>query len=206
MVKGLSDSKRWTHFHSALQLAINRAAHKWTYEDFQECFALWCKEEPHGAEGIFNTISRHMEDQIHASCETLFRDFNVRESINILHGVVTDARSRIQRGETEAKDIWKEDLEPRAAVRARTVPVLESDVEKLKATLQSASLSLEEENQALFEQMKSNVQRQREAEAKTAELLKIFDDVYSKWTKLPHDEISLWALQAAENLPSAQPP
>lgn len=35
------------------------------YEDFQECFALWCKEEPHGAEGIYNTISRHMEDQIH---------------------------------------------------------------------------------------------------------------------------------------------
>ena len=127
------------------------------YEDFQECFALWCKEEPHGAEGIFNTISRHMEDQIHvciahlslvpadsgscqASCETLFRDFNVRESIDVLHRVVTDARSRKQRGETEGKDIWKEDLEPRAAVRARTVTVLESEVEKLKATLQSASL------------------------------------------------------------------
>lgn len=85
MVQGTTttDSKRWTHFHSALQLAINRAAHKWTwvgtvcvrratvssdrvyrYEDFQECFALWCKEEPHGAEGVFSTLSRHMEDQI----------------------------------------------------------------------------------------------------------------------------------------------
>ncbi|KAI9573746.1 hypothetical protein HD554DRAFT_2251245 [Boletus coccyginus] len=201
MVKVSPDSKRWTHFHSALQLAINRAAHKWTYEDFQECFALWCKEEPHGAEGIFNTVSRHMEDQIHASCETLFRDFNVRDSINILHRVVTDARARKQRGEMEAKDIWKEDLEPRAAVRARTVPVLESEVEKLKATLQG----LEEENQALYEQVKSNVHRQREADAKTAELLKIFDDVYSAWSKLPHDEISLWTLQAAENLPPARP-
>ncbi|KAN0088913.1 hypothetical protein V8E55_005970 [Tylopilus felleus] len=197
MVKASPDSKRWTHFHSALQLAINRAAHKWTYEDFQECFALWCKEEPHGAEGIFNTISRHMEDQIHASCETLFRDFNVRESIDVLHRVVTDARSRKQRGETEGKDIWKEDLEPRAAVRARTVTVLESEVEKLKATLQS----LEEENLALFEQTKSNVQRQGEADAKSAELLETFDDVCAKWSKIPHDEISLWVLQAAENLP-----
>ncbi|KAF8557080.1 hypothetical protein OG21DRAFT_1482509 [Imleria badia] len=203
MVKGSPDSKRWTHFHSALQLAINRAAHKWTYEDFQECFALWCKEEPHGAEGIFNTISRHMEDQIHASCETLFKDFNVRDSINVLHRVVTDARSRKQCGETEAEDIWKEDLEPRAAVRARIVPVLESEVEKLKATLQSASL--EEENQASFEQMKSNVQRQREADAKTAELLEIFDEVYSRWSKLPHDEIGLWALQTTENLPPIKP-
>lgn len=66
----------------------------------------------------------------------------MRESINVLHGVVTDARARKQRDETEGKDIWKEDLEPRAAVRARTVPMLESDVEKLKATLQNASLPI----------------------------------------------------------------
>lgn len=63
----------------------------------------------------------------------------MRDSINVLHGVVTDARARKQRGETGTKDIWKEDLEPHAAVRARTVPVLESEVEKLKATLQNAS-------------------------------------------------------------------
>ncbi|KAF8433250.1 hypothetical protein L210DRAFT_3486403 [Boletus edulis BED1] len=202
MVKASPDSKRWTHFHSALQLAINRSAHKWTYEDFQECFALWCKEEPHGAEGIFNTISRHMEDQIHASCETLFREFNVRDSINILHRVVTDARARKECGETEGKDIWKKDLEPRAAVRARTVPILESEVEKLRATLQSC----EEENQAMFEQMKSNVRRREEADTKTTEMLKTLDDIHSRWSKLPHDEINLWVLQAAENLPPAQPP
>ncbi|KAF8127367.1 hypothetical protein EV363DRAFT_1172318 [Boletus edulis] len=200
MVKASPDSKRWTHFHSALQLAINRSAHKWTYEDFQECFALWCKEEPHGAEGIFNTISRHMEDQIHASCETLFREFNVRDSINVLHRVVTDARARKECGETEGKDIWKKDLEPRAAVRARTVPILGSEVEKLRATLQSAK------NQAMFEQMKSNVRRREEADTKTTEMLETLDDIHSRWSKLPHDEINLWVLQAAENLPPAQPP
>ncbi|KAG6374645.1 hypothetical protein JVT61DRAFT_4010 [Boletus reticuloceps] len=202
MVKASPDSKRWTHFHSALQLAINRSAHKWTYEDFQECFALWCKEEPHGAEGIFNTISRHMEDQIHASCETLFREFNVRDSINVLHRVVTDARARKEGGETEGKNIWKKDLEPRAAIRARTVPILESEVEKLRATLQN----FEEENQAMFEQMKSNVRRREEADTKTTEMLKTLDDIHSRWSKLPHDEINLWVLQAAENLPPAQPP
>ncbi|KAH7885834.1 hypothetical protein F5I97DRAFT_1159571 [Phlebopus sp. FC_14] len=202
MVKGVPDSRRWTHFHSALQLAINRAAHKWTYEDFQECFSLWCKEEPHGAEGIFNTISRHMEDQIHASCESLFKDFNVKDNINILHAVVTEARARKQRGETNGKDVWRQDLEPRAAVRARTIPVLESEVERLKATLKS----LEEENVALFEQTKRNAQQQREADEKTDELLKILDDVYSRWSKLPHDEMGLWTLQAAENLGPTQHP
>ncbi|KIJ65118.1 hypothetical protein HYDPIDRAFT_111015 [Hydnomerulius pinastri MD-312] len=202
MAKGAPDSRRWTHFHSALQLAINRAAHKWTHEDFQECFALWCKEEPHGAEGIFNTISRHMEDQIHASCETLFKDFNVKDNINILHAVVTEARARRQRGETNAKDLWRENLEPRTAVRARTVPALELELERLKATLKS----LEDDNVALYDQTQKSVQRQREADEKTAELLKILDDVYLKWSKLPHDEMGLWTLQAAENLASAQPP
>lgn len=75
-----------------------------------------------------------------ASCETIFKEFNVRESINVLHGVVTDARARKQRGETGGKDIWREDLDPHTAVRARTVPVLEAEVEKLKETLQGASL------------------------------------------------------------------
>ncbi|KAF9219799.1 hypothetical protein BS17DRAFT_788798 [Gyrodon lividus] len=202
MAKGASDSKRWTHFHSALQLAINRAAHKWTHEDFQECFALWCKEEPHGAEAIFNTISRHMEDQIHASCETLFRDFKVRENVNIMHAVVTEARARKQRGETNRKDVWREDLETQARVRARIVPMLESEVERLKTTLKS----LEEDNVASYEQVEMNVQRQRKADKRSAELLKILDDVYSKWSRLPHDEMSLWTLQTAENLATTQLP
>ncbi|KAI6122294.1 hypothetical protein EV401DRAFT_1952141 [Pisolithus croceorrhizus] len=192
MAKGTQDTKRWTHFHSALQLAINRAAHKWTYEDFQECFALWCKEEPHGAEGIFNTISRHMEDQVHASCERLFKDFNVRENINTLHAVVTEARARKQRGEVDRKDLWREDLDPRAAVRARTIPVLQAERERLKETLQK------------------NVENDRETKERIQELLQhcrrtIFQ-VYSRWNKIPHDEIGLWSLQVAENMAAIQPP
>ncbi|KAG6332660.1 hypothetical protein ID866_6428 [Astraeus odoratus] len=202
MVKGTQDSKRWAHFHSALQLAINRAAHKWTYEDFQECFALWCKEEPHGAEGIFNAISRHMEDQIHASCEALFKDFNVRENINTLHSVVTDARARKQRGDIHRKDLWKENLDPRAAVRARSVPLLQAETDRLRATLKK----LEEENVSLYEQTQKNTDREREATEQIQELLVLVDDVYSKWNKVPHDEIGLWSLQAAENLAATQPP
>jgi hypothetical protein len=78
-------SKRWTQFYAALQLAIQRAAHKWTsvfalfltlakftkhffdlfsYKDFSECFPLWCEEQPNGAEGIFNTVSSFIETHI----------------------------------------------------------------------------------------------------------------------------------------------
>ena len=74
-------SKRWTQFYAALQLAIQRAAHKWTsvfalflyspysqpissYKDFSECFPLWCEEQPNGAEGVFNTVSTFIETHI----------------------------------------------------------------------------------------------------------------------------------------------
>jgi hypothetical protein len=85
-----ASSKRWTQFYAALQLAIQRVAHKWTsvsfrfylargrrsrltptgsfflfrYKDFSECFPLWCEEQPNGAEGVFNTVSSFVETHI----------------------------------------------------------------------------------------------------------------------------------------------
>ncbi|KAG2039935.1 hypothetical protein BDR03DRAFT_1090297 [Suillus americanus] len=182
--------------------ASTKAAHIYAYEDFQECFTLWCKEEPHGAEGIFNTVSRHMEDQIHQSCENLFKEFNVKDSINILHAVVSEARARKQHGEIHGKDVWRENLAPRAAVRARTVRVMESEVERARAELQA----LEEENAALYGRCEDNDEKQRAADAKTVELLDILDDVYAKWSQLPQDEIGVWALESAENVGLTQPP
>ncbi|KAH7913825.1 hypothetical protein BJ138DRAFT_536290 [Hygrophoropsis aurantiaca] len=196
------DSKRWTHFHSALQLAIQRAAHKWTYDDFKECFALWCKEEPDGAIGVFNTVSRHMEDQISSNCENAFVETNVQGGINILHAVVSEARVRKQRGETTGPDLWREDLNPRAAVRARSTRIMQSEVEKLRATLKA----LEDENTEIYMQISQNETVKENRDAKVTELLDILDDVYSKWNKLPHDDIGLWTLQAAETLGSTEPP
>ena len=37
------------------------------YDDFSECFELWCKEEPDGASGVYNTVSLHMERLITVS-------------------------------------------------------------------------------------------------------------------------------------------
>ena len=31
------------------------------YEDFQECFSLWCEEEPAASSTVFNTVAQHME-------------------------------------------------------------------------------------------------------------------------------------------------
>lgn len=104
MAATVSASKRWTYFHSALQLAIQRSAHKWTcvtcfphsslslplslspslpwveqtrltscnrflvpsqsYQDFAECFSLWCEEEPDASSSVCGTIANHLESSI----------------------------------------------------------------------------------------------------------------------------------------------
>lgn len=61
--------------------------------------------------------------------------FNVKENLDKLHAVVTEARARKQAEDYDGKDIWKEDLPPRAAVRAKTVPLLQQERDRLKAEL-----------------------------------------------------------------------
>lgn len=65
----------------------------------------------------------------------------MQENIDILHKIVNEAKDRKAKGEA-GKDVWKEDLEPRAAVCARTVPILEAEVKKLRETLAAVSLCL----------------------------------------------------------------
>ena len=48
---------------------------------------------------------------------------------------MTDARAQRQRGETPGADRWREDLQPREAVRARTTTTLERERDVLRARL-----------------------------------------------------------------------
>lgn len=68
------------HFESALQLAVQRAAHKWTYvnarlnhlftqremlryEDFMECFPLYTSEDKDSSMAVFQQISSFIETE-----------------------------------------------------------------------------------------------------------------------------------------------
>ena len=77
----------------------------------------------------------------------LFEEYDVQKNLDTLHRVVTEARERRQRGEQpgagggtgtgtgKKKDLWRADLQPRAAVRAQTVPALERERDALRARL-----------------------------------------------------------------------
>ncbi|KAH9926299.1 uncharacterized protein BXZ73DRAFT_102980 [Epithele typhae] len=187
-------STRWTHFHSALQLAIQRSAHKWTYEDFAECFSLWCDEQPENAATIFNLVSSRLESAITDNCEELLKKYNVKENIDNLHAVVTAARER-KRREYDGKDVWREDLQPRAAVRARMIPMLETERDRVRAEL----AQLTEENTRLESEMQQNVQAAEDADRDAAKLLDLLDKALAKWDQIPFDDIQSWTLQAAES-------
>lgn len=51
-----------------------------------------------------------------------------------MHRVVIEAKDRKAKGDI-GKDVWREDLEPRAAVCARTVPILEQEAMRLREAL-----------------------------------------------------------------------
>ncbi|EPQ56650.1 hypothetical protein GLOTRDRAFT_75457 [Gloeophyllum trabeum ATCC 11539] len=198
-----SGSKRWTHFHSALQLAIQRVSHKWTYEDFTECFPQYCEKQPEVSSSLHTTLARHMEAQISAAADELLAEYNAKEKIDILHAVVTEARARrhMGGGEAKRKDLWREDLQPRQAVRARTIPVLEQEVERLRRTLRD----LEERNLRLQGQLEANVRARKKADDQVSQLLDIVDRIYAEWNKLPMEQIQEWTLQTAEITSAARP-
>ncbi|KXN86556.1 hypothetical protein AN958_09860 [Leucoagaricus sp. SymC.cos] len=193
-------SRRWMHFQSALQLAIQRSARKWTFEDFAECFPLYVEEEKNAASVTFNIISDFIEKQDRDDITQLFEKYRVRENIDILHKIVTDAKTRKERGEI-TRDVWREDLQPRNAVCARTIPVLVAEAARLRETL----AQLEEENRELQTQLDDNIQAKDEADLKTLELLQRLEDTYTQWEKLPMDIIEDWTVQTANALKSSNP-
>ncbi|THH13750.1 hypothetical protein EW146_g6502 [Bondarzewia mesenterica] len=174
-------SKRWTHFYAALQLAIQRSAHKWTYEDFVECFPLWCEEEKNGASGVFNTVSRFVDNETTKLCDELFANYDKGGA---------------------RKDIWRPDLLPRAAVRARTIPLLEQERDRLRTQL----AELEEKNMRLQAKMQENVKARTEADENVAEMFAFFDEVYEKWKELPIEDMRSWTLQMTETQSAIHPP
>jgi len=67
----------------------------------------------------------------------LFEEYDVQKNLDTLHQVVTEARERRQRSEPPGgdKDLWRADLQPRAAVRAQAIPALERERDALRARL-----------------------------------------------------------------------
>ncbi|KAH9479484.1 hypothetical protein JR316_0008078 [Psilocybe cubensis] len=195
MLSSQSGSRRWTHFHSALILAVQRSAHKWTFEDFAECFPLFVESDRNGSSATYNSISEYIETQNLRDLDKLFTDYNVKEKIDVLHKVVIEAKDRKEKGDL-GKDIWKEDLDPRVAVCARTVPVLKSEAARLRKLI----AEIEEENRELEAELQEKVKATDDANEQVLKTLDKLDLILQEWKSLPQEEIEAWTAQTVESL------
>ncbi|KAF9266757.1 hypothetical protein L218DRAFT_921381 [Marasmius fiardii PR-910] len=194
-------SRRWYHFEQALQLAVQRAAHKWTYEDFAECFPQYVEEDKNGSSTTFNSIAEYIETECLRDLEKLFEEYKVQENVDTLHRIVTEAKERVNSGVETRNDVWQEDLQPRAATTARTAPLLEAEAARLRevlATMQGRTARLQAE-------LEETVKATEEVDTHANELLDQIDSVLLKWKDVPLEKIEAWTVQTLEASQPTQP-
>jgi hypothetical protein len=59
----------------------------------------------------------------------------VNDGLDELGAISKEAKARQQAGGYNGKDVWRDDLAPRDAVRARTIPLLENERVRLEQEL-----------------------------------------------------------------------
>ncbi|KAG5352137.1 hypothetical protein C0989_003605 [Termitomyces sp. Mn162] len=156
---------------------------------------MYVEEDKNGASTTFDSIADYIESQNVNDLEKLFKDYSVQENIDILHRVVNEAKERNAKGEF-GKDVWKEGLEPRAAVSARTILIVESEAKRLREAL----AEIQEENKSLQTQIEENVAAVINAKKIQYLLLDKLDRVYEDWRQLPTEKIEAWTVQTLESL------
>ncbi|EIN09406.1 hypothetical protein PUNSTDRAFT_133198 [Punctularia strigosozonata HHB-11173 SS5] len=185
-------SQRWAYFQDALELAIQRVSHKWTYEDFQACFPLLCEEQPVRAREVYNDVSKYMETIVSRNSKDVLAKYNLKDNLDELHAIITEARARRKAREAgtltddDEKDVWRPDLPPRTATVARVVPLLEREKERMLKEL----AEMEEGNLALQAELQANVTELEKTDDDVNELLAAYDEACARWKAVPADDIA----------------
>ncbi|KAF8508918.1 hypothetical protein JB92DRAFT_2731485 [Gautieria morchelliformis] len=191
-------SKRYRNFYSALQLATQSAASKWTYEDFKECFPTYCEEFPVKAQTLRTQMAKNILEVTKQQCDQLLAEHDAPAATDVLHEIVLEGRARKQMDQYPSKDVWISNLEPRAAVHARTVPVLQSERDRMLLELDK----LAAENEGLVAELEANEIQQRDYDDRTSQKLDALDQVVASFEGLPLQDMEQWAMDAEESLGS----
>ncbi|KAJ6581456.1 hypothetical protein B0H19DRAFT_1251675 [Mycena capillaripes] len=189
-------SRRWNYFHSALELAVQRSAHKWKFEDFAECFPQYVEEDRDGATQTFNQVADYIESANKRDLEKLFQEYDLQNNIDILDKMVSEAKARKASGNI-GPNVWTENLHPRSAVCGRTIPILDAQVKRLRESL----AELEAENLALISELEGKVNEIDGYETRTSRILDEIDKTDEAWSNIPMEEIQAWTAQLAETTP-----
>ncbi|KAJ6518764.1 hypothetical protein C8R45DRAFT_806504 [Mycena sanguinolenta] len=191
-----SGSRRWNYFHSALDLAVQRSAHKWKFEDFAECFPKYVSEDKEGAMQTFNQVADYIEAATKRDFENVFKEYDLQTNIDILDKIVADAKARKAAGDPLPPNVCtgtNANLHPRSAVCGRTIPILEAQAERLRESLAEVS-----ENIALVSELEGKAGEIKTLKTRAVRMLDGFDQTHETWSNMPMDEIQAWTAQLAE--------
>ncbi|KAJ7765391.1 hypothetical protein DFH07DRAFT_810394 [Mycena maculata] len=188
-------SRRWKHFHAALELAVQRSAHEWKFEDFAECFPQYVKEDKDGAMQTFTQVADYIENTTKRDLEKLFGEYDLQNNIDILDKIVSEAKARKASGDI-GPNVWTENLQPRSTVCGRTIPILEAQAERLRESL----AKLEAENLAFIAELDDKDRQVNDLTARYTGIMGKIDETREAWKQVPMTTIQEWAAQTAETL------
>ncbi|KAJ7449909.1 hypothetical protein FB451DRAFT_1146758 [Mycena latifolia] len=186
-------SRRWNYFHSALELAIQRSAHKWKFEDFAECFPNYVEKDKDGALQTFTQVADYIESTNKRDLDDLFGSYNLQNAIDILDKIVSEAKARKASGDV-VPNVWTENLHPRSAICGRTIPILDAQAKQLRDSV----AKLEAENALLLSKLESKLKNTDDIKARNDRILNSLDQTHEAWSTIAMDELQAWTAEAAE--------
>ncbi|KAL1676586.1 hypothetical protein EV122DRAFT_291754 [Schizophyllum commune] len=191
-------SRRWIHFHSALQLAVSRASHKWTFEEFALCFPEFIEQDRDTASQLFNRTSDYIESQISRMVEDICKEHDMQTSIDTLHRIVNEAKERDQAlaatGQPPPPDVWSSSTTPRNAIAARTVPLLRQHRDQLKVMLDEQRAR----NAQMLRVVAENRAAAEVADRQVHEIMDAIEKVIAEFERLPVETLDSWAVTVHE--------
>ncbi|CAE6401745.1 unnamed protein product [Rhizoctonia solani] len=188
-------SKRYQRFESCIYVASQSCSTKWTWDQFVVCFPTWVSEEASVAGEIRMQISKFMKDTLVKESSELLRLYDARAAIDALDEAIVEAKKRQVEGEsTNHRDEWKPDIDPRTAVRARVMPVLEREQVELQKELNE----LEEQNRKYLARIERNRAEYRAIDQEIKSRLNRAEQVYKIINNMDIEELQQWMLAADE--------
>ncbi|CAK5267642.1 unnamed protein product [Mycena citricolor] len=182
-------SRRWQHFISALELAIQRSARRWTSEDFAECFPEFVEEDKDRAMRIYNQVADYIESENQArprNFEALFNEYDLQNKIDILDKMVRDAKTRKASGDL-GPDVRSDEMRPQSAVYGRTVPILRAEIARMEG-----------QNLALADDLQAVVKEGDILQKRIDDILDKVDEAHNAWESVPMEDVHAWTSQVSE--------
>ncbi|KAF8705417.1 Nnf1, partial [Rhizoctonia solani] len=133
--------------------------------------------------------------RIQKESSELLRLYEARAAIDALDEAIVEAKKRqVEEDNGNHKDEWKPDIDPRTAVRARVMPVLEKE----QAELQKELDELEEQNRKYIARIQRNRAEYRAIDQEIKSRLNTVEQVYKIINTMDNEELQQWMLAADE--------